>query len=161
MSLVKMHALLNVWHREKYGDGIIVNEADIEAGLELFSEISASQTYGISGFTYGIYTDVLQPLWEEQTAGEEAGVLYKDIHRKYHEVNGLTTTDKNLKKEIFQLETAGLVQSVKDSTDGRKLRILPGDYQEDEVDIFAELESNEGEYNSPEGVSTELFGKTA
>ena len=62
MSLVKAHALLNFWHRERRREHTIVaTNEDIEAGFALYKEIAESNELGLSPQLYEIFTAVIRP----------------------------------------------------------------------------------------------------
>jgi len=66
IGLAKAFAIFNLWFRERNGGTIIANDDDVEAAFKLWDMISQSQEYNLPPYIYGIYQDVIVPLWKEK-----------------------------------------------------------------------------------------------
>jgi hypothetical protein len=126
-SLIKAHALLNCFNREKVEgrpDTIIATQVDIDAGFDLYKEIEFSNELGLSPHVFKIYVDVIAPLMAEDGIGK--GVSREQITRKHYEVRHKTLSPEILKREILpQLEVVGLIQQEPDPEDKRKMLVVP------------------------------------
>jgi hypothetical protein len=119
MSLVKSHALLNVWHRERAGSIIFANEEDIEAAISLWESISISQELNLPPYLYEFYTEVILPAWKEKKeslAGQFAdnegriGLTRHEILANHRAVTGRLLNPEDMRiKMLPMLETAGLI----------------------------------------------------
>lgn len=126
-SFIKAHALLNCFHREKVLNGhgdkpltILANQADIDAGFNLYSEIELSNELGLSPYIFKIFKEVLQPLLTPAT-----GLSRKDIRAKYYAVFHKTFAAKLEESAILQLEGAGLIEQTPDPEDKRRMLVYP------------------------------------
>jgi hypothetical protein len=126
-SFIKAHAILNCFKREKvlndHADkpvAIIANQADIDAGFELYKEIEQSNELGLSPYIFKIYREVIQPL-----LNPEVGLSRKEIRTKYYSVFHKTLATKLEESVIIQLEGAGLVEQSPDPEDRRKMLVYP------------------------------------
>jgi hypothetical protein len=125
MSLIKAHALLNVFHREQIMNGhadkpiaILAKQVDIDAGFGLYELIADSNERGLSPYVYNIFETVIKPLG--------AGIKREDIQKKYHEVYHELLSAETLKREILpQLETVGFIFQEQDPEDKRRLLVYP------------------------------------
>lgn len=123
-AFIKSHALLNCHKRERLSeDTILANTKDIDAGFELYREIEMSSELGLSPYLYGIYTDVIKPLLEED--GMTQGVGRDKIIRRFYQVRHKPLSPQVLKQEILpQLEAVGLIQQAPDREDRRKMLVF-------------------------------------
>ncbi len=152
MSLIKAHALLNVFHREKVMNGhggepisILARQDDIDAGFALYEKIADSNERGLSPYVYGIFETVIKPLGQ--------GVKREEVQRKYYEVYHEMLSAEALKREILpQLETVGFIVQEPDPDDKRRLLI----YSTVPPPIISE--SNRGEHT---GVNLDTVLKEA
>jgi hypothetical protein len=126
-SFIKAHALLNCFKREKVLNGhadkpvaIIANQADIDAGFQLYKEIEQSNELGLSPYIFKIYREVIQPLLNPQV-----GLSRKEIRSKYYTVFHKTLAAKLEESVIMQLEGAGLIEQSPDPEDKRKMLVYP------------------------------------
>ena len=122
-ALIKAHALLNAYKREKLSDDtILANETDIEAGFALYSEIESSTELGLSPYLYSIYIDVIKPLLDQD--GIDKGVSREEVIKKFYQVRYRPLSPQTLKQEILpQLEAVGLIEQKPDPEDKRKMLI--------------------------------------
>jgi hypothetical protein len=121
MSLIKAHALVNLWSREKRGDGVIVATTDdIDAGFKLYERVSGPNELGLSPAVYDLYNSVINPLLSDS----EIGVERKQVLAKYHDVYGRTLAEYKLRKDVLPaLESAGLIYQQPDPNERRKMLI--------------------------------------
>lgn len=124
-SLIKAHALLNCFNRErKNGSGIIANQADIDAGFKLYEMIEESNEIGLSPHIYQIYEKVIKPLMG--TLGTDK----KQIQRQYYQTYHKMLPPRVLNEEILpQLEAAGLILQEPDPEDKRRMMVVPAYYE--------------------------------
>jgi len=130
--MIKAHALLNLWHREKNNKSIIVNSEDITEGFRLYNEISLSNEMGLPPEIWRIY-EALKPRIPD------IGLPKKELAVQYYEIYKRPIGKKRLENIIIMLESAGLLREEKDSDDGRIKRYYIADYKT---------------INTPEGVTT-------
>jgi hypothetical protein len=132
-SLIKAHALLNCFSREKVSDGdnntIMATEADIEAGFKLYKEIERPNELGLSPYIHDIYQDVIQPLLRKLIKDSEGeaitGVAKEVIIKKHYEIRHKPLSPEMLKSILLQLESVGLVKQEADPNDRRKMLVYP------------------------------------
>jgi len=136
IALIKCHALLNLWWRERDGDTISANEDDIESGFAIWDIVSVSQELNLPPYVYHIFDDVILPAWFEKnppsTGGEpaayEPGLERRDILKKHFDVYGRMLDGVQLRQQILpMLETAGLIYQEADADDKRRVLIYPAD----------------------------------
>lgn len=122
MSLIKAHALLNCFKRQRINeDTIIANQTDINTGFELYRSIQLSNELGLSPYVFRIYMEVFVPL-----LSQDVGVRREEIQKQYHAVFHKTLSPETLKREIIpQLETVGLIVQEPDPEDKRRMLIYP------------------------------------
>lgn len=119
MALIKAHALLNCFNREKKnGHGIIATETDIEAGFKLYSTIEKSNEFGLSPYIYSVYSEIIAPLISDGMT-----VTTNDFLRKFYEIRHKFITQKTLSEILKQIELAGLIEREADPTDKRRMLI--------------------------------------
>ncbi len=122
VSLIKAHALLNFWHRQRVREKTIqATNEDIEAGFSLYSEIAESNELGLSPQLYEIYTSVIKPLLDPERA------LRKDeVASAYLERYGRPLPWRRLDREILpSLEAATLIRLEPDPNDRRRMVVYP------------------------------------
>jgi hypothetical protein len=126
-SFIKAHALLNCFEREKVLNGhadkpvaVLANQADVDAGFELYKEIELSNELGLSPYIFKIYKEVIQPLLNPQ-----AGLSRKELRTKYYSIFHKSLTAKLEESAIMQLEGAGLIEQSPDPEDRRKMLVHP------------------------------------
>ncbi|MFH1220692.1 MAG: hypothetical protein V1694_09615 [Candidatus Eisenbacteria bacterium] len=128
-SLVKSHAVLNLWHRESPGDlhTIVATQEDIEAGLRIWEEIALCQELNIPPYIFQLFTDVIVPCYKERGRG----LTRKDILQTHYRAFQRPLPRWVLDKEIIpMLEMAGLITLETDPDDARLrliVPVLPGD----------------------------------
>jgi hypothetical protein len=118
IALVKAHALLNVFNREKVGDNddaILATQTDIDAGLDLYSNIESSNELGLSPYTYQIYEKAVKPILEPNVP-----LTRKDIRQQFFKAFRRTLPEKQESNILSQLEAAGLIVQDVDPNDKRK-----------------------------------------
>jgi hypothetical protein len=120
--MIKAHALLNCYNREKNGkdDTIIATDADIDAGFQLYKEVESSNELGLSPYIYKIYKEVFEPQLDPAI-----GLSRKKIRALYLEVFHKSLSGKVEEAIIQQLEAAGLVYQEPDPDDRRKTLLYP------------------------------------
>jgi len=124
LSLIKAHALLNLWWRERRGYGAVVaNQEDVDAGFELYNRIAKANELGLSPQTYEVYESVIKPLLDNETVADRRRIL-----NRYFEHYGRHLADETLRREIVPaLVDCGLVIEEPDPEDKRRKLLYPPD----------------------------------
>lgn len=130
ISLTKVFALLNVWHRNRSGSTIEATEADIDQAFLLWDQISESQELNLPPYVFNLYQDVIVAAYKqknsEYSGGTGIGLSRQEILSKHFDVYGRFVADWFLRQEILPvLETSGLISQEQDPKDKRKLLIYP------------------------------------
>ena len=117
MSLIKAHALLNCFKREPNGQyGIKANDVDIDAGFQLYEQISEANELGLPPIALDIYNKVFTPIFTG------SGITRQDIERKYLEVYFKPLNYDFFKKYLKpSLLAAGLISEEPDPDDKRRM----------------------------------------
>jgi hypothetical protein len=130
LSLIKAHALLNCFNRErktleingKEIPTILATDADINAGFALYKEIEKPNQLGLTPYLWDVYEDVIAPV----LLVKNAGITREDIQRKYLQVRHKSLSPETLRKSILpQLEAAGLIELQPDPSDRRRTLVYP------------------------------------
>jgi len=121
--MAKSITLLNLWHKEKEAENIIVTSGeDIDVALKIWEEISISQELNLPPYVYNLFNELIVPLYQEK--GE--GLSMKDILVGHAKIYDRPLEEWKLRREIIpMLETAGLVAQEKDPNDKRRTLITP------------------------------------
>lgn len=131
-SLIKVLALLNLWHRERDGAAIIASDDDIQEALDIWDSIAESQEFNLPPYVYDLYKNVLLPRLIEKNGELQDGIVIlglskQEILQKHFQVYGRYLPDWQFRQEIIpMLETAGLLTEEKDDPiDKRKILYYP------------------------------------
>jgi len=117
IALIKGHALLNMYNRERMPTKIWANRHDCDEGYKLYNEVSEANEQGLPPHYYKFLVDSLKPqLTEDGLTRKEVSYLYREYFRT-------RIGDKRLKKMIETLAEAGLVYEDKDPNDKRFIKI--------------------------------------
>ena len=147
LSLIKAHALLNCFNRErktleingKKIPTILATEADIIAGFALYKEIERPNQLGLTPYLWDIYEDVIAPVLMSN-----AGITREDIQRKYLQARHKSLSPETLRKNILpQLEAAGLIELQPDPSDRRRTLVYPTVTSPISSDVGKEQENEE------------------
>jgi len=117
LGLIKAHALLNLWHRERQGDTIIVNAEDVEAGFKLYEVIAEANELGLAPELLEVYKAI-----EED--GKEDGYTIAEFQRLYLQVFHKPIGYDKARKMLANLASVGLLTEDVDSKDKRRVRYL-------------------------------------
>lgn len=119
MSLIKAHALLNLFTRERGPNNtIIANQTDIEAGFEWYNKIVQSNELGLSPETYDFFKRIFE--------GETDGLTKDGILRKYHKIYHRTLNTRRLERDILPaLKSSGVIMEQPDPDDRRFKKYIP------------------------------------
>ncbi len=124
LSLIKAHALLNLWWRERRGSqSIVARQEDVDAGFELYGRIAKPNELGLSPSVYEVYEAVIKPLLDGEGAVDRRRIL-----SRYFEYYGRHLADETLRREIVPgLVDCGLVLEQPDPSDRRRKLLYPPD----------------------------------
>ncbi len=129
ISLVKVFALLNTWHRERIGNTIIANEYDISEAFKAWDVISESQELNLPPYVYDLYKDVIVDGFNKKNSetdgGVKAGLTRQEIFQTHYEVYGRFLPEWQLKQILHMLETAGLIIQEQNQLDKRQMLVYP------------------------------------
>jgi len=117
LGLIKAHALLNLWHRERHGDTIIANMEDVDAGFSLYKSVAEANELGIAPELLEVYKAV-----EED--GKEDGYTITEFQQLYMKVFHKPIGYDKARKMLVTLASAGLLAEDVDSKDKRRTRYL-------------------------------------
>lgn len=119
--MIKANALLNCFHRERLIQyRIKANQEDVEAGFQLYEQVSQANEYGLSPYVSNIYEKVIRPLIDN----DDSGIDNKQVTQAYFKIFHKTISHKTLREIYDQLENAGLVLREHDPQDKRKTLIF-------------------------------------
>lgn len=142
LQLIKVIALLNVWHRRQPDGSVIVSQSDIDQAFKLWGDYFESQNLGIPPAVLSFYKKYIVPgyvskfkrvNYDDQVAMtlNETGLTSQELSAYYLNEEGSVLNNDQLRKQILpQLQSAGLVEvekpKTKDSnTDRRTRHIFP------------------------------------
>lgn len=117
-ALIKAHALLNMFQREKQNDVVIVNDIDIEAGYDLYSEVADANELGISPVLYEFLEKELKRHIPEE------GVLQTEVPKWWFSRFSEHLSRTRLEEYLSLLSDVGLIEVQKDTTDKRRNRVF-------------------------------------
>jgi len=122
LSLIKAHALLNLWQR-RAGEGyLLTSDEDIEAGFKLWDKISYSQELNLSPYVYAFWQEIIVPLFLETGAA----LKRKDIISGHLKIYGRPLETHRLNRDILpMLENASLISQEADPGDRKSKLITP------------------------------------
>lgn len=121
LQLVKVIALLNVWHRRQPDGTIRANQSDIDQAFALWGEFFESQNLGITSYVYDFYKKYIVPAYidkfekassMDKTAliGAEIGLTPQELSAYYLAQEQTVLNNDQLRKQILpQLQSAGLI----------------------------------------------------
>jgi len=122
-SIIKIHTLLNAWHRETDDYNVITaSDEDIKMGIRIWEEIAVSQELGLSPYVYKFFEEVIVHLYNEK----QFGLTRKEVLRGHFRIYNRPLQEWKLRREILpMLETAGLITQEQDPNDKRCSLIIP------------------------------------
>ncbi len=124
IALIKGHALLNLFTREREGNRIWVNKTDVKAGKELYAEIAESNELGLPPVIYGVWMEIIKVSFDKGEGIRTAAVA-ANYYRLYRERIG----GKRLDSMIDILIEVGLVVRITDPDDKRRVLLWDPDME--------------------------------
>lgn len=132
-QLVKIIALLNLWHRKQADGSIVANQSDIDQAFELWEQLAQSQNLGIPPTAIHFYETYILPTFYDlveanpKTDPYKIGVSREQLSLHYLSIEKSTLPETYLRKEILpQLEAGGLIiQKAPEFGDRRSKLIYP------------------------------------
>lgn len=129
ISLIKIFALLNFWHREKYNNTIFANNDDINYAFELWNKISFYQELGIPPYIHDLLEEIIIPCYLEKNKKfpeTDFGISRQEIMLKHYQIYKRSISEYKLRAEILpMLANSGLITQKSDPIDKRKLLVHP------------------------------------
>ncbi|RLE41404.1 hypothetical protein DRJ19_05930 [Candidatus Woesearchaeota archaeon] len=121
IALIKAHALLNLYSRERTEDGhsIYATREDIEEGYRLYKMVSEANELGLPPEVYDIYVKVLKPHLNDE------GITRREFAEYYYEVYHKPLGIRRLNEILKLLSSVGLIREDPDPNDKRYKRIYP------------------------------------
>lgn len=131
-QLIKVIALLNLWHRKQSDGSILANQADIDQAFELWEQLAQSQSLGVAPTAIHFYKTYILPAYHDVRASNPKaqyaiGVNREQLSRYYLSLEKTILGDTYLRKQILpQLEDGGLIiQQAPEFGDKRSKLIYP------------------------------------
>lgn len=132
-QLIKVIALLNLWHRKHSDGSLVANQSDIDQAFELWEQLAQSQNLGIPPTAIHFYKTYILPVFYDLVAAHpkidpySLGVSREQLSREYLHLEKTTLPETYLRKEILpQLEASGLIiQQAPEFGDKRSKLIYP------------------------------------
>lgn len=155
LSLIKVHALMNLWFRERDGDFVCANDQDIMSSFSLYDLISQSQELNLPPYVLNIYTNIIWPLYNKKAkmSGCFVGVTRQEIQKEHYKIHGRHIPDWQLRGEVLRsLENSGLITQEQNPTDKRQTVVVPT--------MDAELSTDENNNKVSGGVIPDVFNET-
>lgn len=125
ISLVKCHALLNMWLRKRDGKTVVIDRKDVDAILPIWNKLNEGQDLNLPPYIFDIYSKVIVASVQDksQNSNEElVGVTRNEIKEKFYKEFGRPMADHDLRTNIIPvLKNAGLVYEEKDKDDKRSM----------------------------------------
>jgi hypothetical protein len=118
LALIKAHALLNMWHRQRLNESVIVNEDDILEGFNLYLKVSKANELGLPPEVYNIFVKIKDEI-------PETGYTRKELQALYYQTFNRTIGTKRLDEILVLLQSVGLLTEEPDPNDKRQKRFLP------------------------------------
>ena len=138
LALIKACAMLNLWHRERVEDSIIVNEDDVTSGLKLYEQVSAANELGLPPEAFNVLEKLKPQI-------PESGVTRKEFQALYYQTFHKTIGKKRLDDLLNLLFSVGLLNEEPDPSDKRLKRLLLG------AGVF--IIAKDTTINTPQGMS--------
>jgi hypothetical protein len=125
LTLIKAHALLNCWHRERKQltdvdpVEITANDDDVNAVFDLWQLVGEAQNLNLSPYQYEVYEKVFLPAYKERQ--NHQGATVNEIMAHYKGFYGTGIDARKLRIEILAaFSKSGLIGEDTHPTDGRK-----------------------------------------
>lgn len=140
ISLVKAHALLNMFSRKVVGSTLYANTSDVEAVFPVWNSMATAQELNIPPYVYNLFNDIFVPLNEERNKEDtwemgKVGLTRQDILNKHYEIYKRTLNSNTLTTQILPvLESSGLIAQEPDRNNLRQKLIYITGNQEPQYD---------------------------
>lgn len=118
LALIKAHALLNLWNRQRVEDAIIIEQEDVLEGFRLYREISAANELGLPPEVYNIFVELKERI-------PESGATKKELRALYYQTFYRTIGQKRLDETLSLLESVGLLAEERDPANRSQKLFLP------------------------------------
>lgn len=139
-QLIKVIALLNLWHRKQPDGSIVASQSDIDQAFELWEQLSQSQSLGIPPTAIHFYKTYILPAYylekeSKPKASYAIGVSREQLSLYYLGIEKTTLPETYLRKQILpQLEASGLIiQQAPEFGDKRSKLIYPQWFPENNI----------------------------
>lgn len=122
LQIVKVIALLNLWHRTQPDGTIVANQSDIDQAFDLWDRFFKSQNLGISPAVLDMYEKYIVPAYiakydaanrdeKISISSRDIGLTPQELSAYYMKEEDTALNSDNLRKQILpQLQSAGLIE---------------------------------------------------
>jgi len=133
ISLVKAHALLNIFSRKVEGKTLYATDKDAESIFPLWTRLSKSQELNLPPYVYELYSGVFEPAYKEKNSDANAlmdgevqfGLTRNEVLQKHFRVYGRHLSPVVLAQQILPiLEACGLITQEPDKDNLRQKLIF-------------------------------------
>lgn len=154
LALIKGHALLNLWSRERSEGTVIASDQDVLEGFQLYGEISIANELGLPPEVYDMFIQIKPNM-------SDSGVTKKEFQALYYQTFHRTIGKKRLDEVLSLLQSVGLMTEEPDPADKRRVLLLPtcqGVFNSKvkshgvEASEGSEVQENVQKINTPRGV---------
>ena len=149
IAMIKAHALLNLWSRERKDENIIATETDVDEGFKIYEEVAKSNEIGLPPEVYNIFIEIAPKIPDE-------GITRRDFSRIYYESFHRVLGKKRLEEVLNLIFSVGLITEEPDPNDHRQKRLLLTGRGVFNFGTQKELETVK-KINTPEGESNTKF----
>lgn len=118
LALIKAHALLNLWSRQRVEDAVTVNQEDVLEGFRLYNEISTANELGLPPEVYSVFLEIRERI-------PQPGATKKELQALYYQTFHRTIGTKRLDEVLGLLESVGLLAKEVDPSDKRRMLYSP------------------------------------
>ncbi len=166
MKLIKVIALLNVWHRRLPDGAIVAGQSDIDQAFELWSTVIESQDLNVPPAVLRLHKNFIVPAYLEKLENPDyssdmkagfVGLSGQELSAYYMRLERTALNEEQLRKQIIpQLVNSGLIAFEKPTYGDRRSRhIFPLWGLDQENSTF--LDNNVGTRGGVEGMSDEAW----
>jgi len=152
LALIKAHALINLWQRQRVGNAIVANSTDLSEGLKLYVEISEANELGLPPEVFNVFLSLKDKI-------PDSGATRKQLRALYYQTFHRTIGTKRLDENLNLLESVGLLTDEPDPNN-RSQKLFSVTYQEAPVEETEKKDPGHESAHTPRGM-TNTFDEAA